>query len=79
MLAVPEFDHVCQGPGENVIVDLVRNPDSFPRLLQGVGAKSMAEWPTIDRTLWPKPASRKLRRICRRNPSCWRLRRAFLA
>lgn len=62
MLAVPEYDHVCQGPGENVIVDLVRNPGSFPRLLQGVGAKSMAEWPTIDRTLWPKPASRKLRR-----------------
>ena len=62
MLAVAEFDHICQGPGENVIVDLVRDPHSFSRLLQGVGAKSMAEWPAIDRTLWPKPASRKLRR-----------------
>src|SRR5688572_20438538 len=62
MLAVPEFDKVCQGPGEKIIVDLVTNPDAFPRLIMGVGAKSMAEWPMIDRTLWPKPASWKLRR-----------------
>jgi anaerobic magnesium-protoporphyrin IX monomethyl ester cyclase len=62
MLEVPEFDKVCQGPGENIIVNLVTNPDSFPRLVLGVGAKSMAEWPMIDRTLWPKPASWKLRR-----------------
>jgi anaerobic magnesium-protoporphyrin IX monomethyl ester cyclase len=40
----------------------VRDPSAFPRMIQGVGAKSMAEWPMIDRTLWPKPASRKLRR-----------------
>jgi radical SAM superfamily enzyme YgiQ (UPF0313 family) len=62
MLEVPEFDKICQGPGEKIIVDLVTNPDSFPRLVIGVGAKSMAEWPMIDRTLWPKPASWKLRR-----------------
>lgn len=62
MLEVPEFDKICQGPGEKIIVDLVTNPDSFPRLIMGVGAKSMAEWPMIDRTLWPKPASWKLRR-----------------
>jgi radical SAM superfamily enzyme YgiQ (UPF0313 family) len=62
MMAVPAFDKICQGPGEKVIVDLVRDPHSFPRLFQGQGARSMAEWPTIDRTLWPKPASRKLRR-----------------
>ena len=62
MEAVPEFDHICQGPGENVIVDLVRDPASFPRVIVGVGAKSMAEWPMIDRTLWPQPASRKLRK-----------------
>jgi anaerobic magnesium-protoporphyrin IX monomethyl ester cyclase len=62
MMAVPEFDKICQGPGEKIIVDLVTNPDSFPRLVMGVGAKSMAEWPMIDRTLWPKPASWKLRR-----------------
>lgn len=62
MTAVPEFDRICQGPGENVIVDLVRDPLSFPRVVVGVGAKSMAEWPMIDRTLWPEPASRKLRK-----------------
>ncbi len=62
MLDITAFDHVCQGPGEEVIVDLVKSPDSFPRLLQGTAARSMADWPMIDRTLWPKPASRKVRR-----------------
>jgi radical SAM superfamily enzyme YgiQ (UPF0313 family) len=62
MSAIPEFDRICQGPGENVIVDLVRNPDAFPRVIMGAGAKSMAEWPMTDRTLWPRPASRKLAR-----------------
>jgi anaerobic magnesium-protoporphyrin IX monomethyl ester cyclase len=63
MLAVDEFDRICQGPGENIILDLVRDPASFPRLVMGQGAKSMAEWPMIDRKLWPKPN--------------WRLRRRF--
>ena len=62
MKAVPEFDQICQGPGENIIVDLVKDPRAFPRVILGTGAKSMAEWPMIDRTLWPKPASRKLAR-----------------
>ena len=62
MEAVPEFDHICQGPGEKVIVDLVKNPANFPRVFMGTGSRSMAEWPTIDRTLWPKPASRKLQK-----------------
>jgi anaerobic magnesium-protoporphyrin IX monomethyl ester cyclase len=62
MLAVPEFDHVCQGPGESVIVDLVNDPQAFPRLLQATGARSMADWPMIDRRLWPQPASRRARR-----------------
>ena len=62
MLAVPEFDHVCQGPGEKVIVDLVRDPAAFPRLFQGESAKSMAEWPMIERTLWPKPVGWRVRR-----------------
>jgi len=61
MLEVPEFDKICQGPGENIIVNLVTNPDAFPRVVLGIGAKSMAEWPMIDRTLWPEPASAKLR------------------
>jgi len=62
MKAIPEFDRICQGPGENVIVDLVRDPASFPRVFMGASSKSMAEWPMIDRTLWPKPASRRLKR-----------------
>lgn len=61
MVEVEAFDYICQGPGEKVIVDLVRNPADFPRVLVGMGAKSMAEWPMLDRTLWPKPA-RRLRR-----------------
>ena len=60
MESVEAFDKICQGPGEKVIVDLVRDPDAFPRVIMGVGARSMAEWPMIDRTLWPKPASRRL-------------------
>ncbi len=60
MSAVSEIDKICQGPGENVIVDLVKDPDSFPRVFMGTGSKSMAEWPMIDRKLWPKPASRHL-------------------
>ncbi len=62
MTEIPEFDKICQGPGENTIVDLVRDPASFPRIFMGRAAQSMAEWPMIDRTLWPKPASRKVRR-----------------
>jgi len=61
MRAVPEFDRICQGPGENIIVDLVKNPMSFERVFVGIGAKSMADWPMIDRTLWPKPV-RSLRK-----------------
>ena len=62
MLAIPEFDHICQGPGEKIIVDLVKNPHAYPRLLQGEGAKSMAEWPMIDRELWPQPSGWQVKR-----------------
>jgi radical SAM superfamily enzyme YgiQ (UPF0313 family) len=61
MKAVQEFDRICQGPGENVIVDLVKDPLAHPRVIMGVSSKTMAEWPMIDRTLWPKP-HRRLRR-----------------
>lgn len=62
MEEVKEFDKICQGPGEEVIVDLVRDPSAFPRLFQGKAASSMADWPMIDRELWPKPNSWQTRR-----------------
>lgn len=58
MLAIDAFDHVVQGAGEQVIVDLAKDPKSFPRLVQGRSAKSMADWPVMDRTLWPNPRIR---------------------
>ncbi len=61
MLQVEEFDRICHGAGEGIIVDLVRDPLSFPRVVEGVGAASMAEWPMMDRTLWPRP-HRRLRK-----------------
>lgn len=61
MVAVKEFDHICQGPGEGVIVELVKNPQAFPRVLVGQAAQSMEDWPLIDRTLWPQP-HRRLRK-----------------
>jgi anaerobic magnesium-protoporphyrin IX monomethyl ester cyclase len=63
MTDVANFDKICRGPGEGVIVDLVRDPHAFPRVVPGAGAKSMAEWPRIDRTLWPKPASPQLEKV----------------
>ncbi len=56
MESIKEFDKICIGAGEKVITDLVRNPDSFPRVFQGKAAATMEDWPLIDRTLWPKPA-----------------------
>jgi len=58
MKEVPEFDKICMGPGEATIVDLVRTPGAFPRIFPGRTVKSMAEWPPIDRTLWPEPGRR---------------------
>ncbi len=58
MQAVPEFDRICQGPGEKIIVDLLKEPQAFPRLVAAQGAKSMADWPFMDRTLWPNPKLR---------------------
>ena len=66
MEAVPDFDHVCRGPGEELIVDLVRDPASFPRTITGRGARAMDDWPALDRTLWPKPGA--LLRLARRHP-----------
>ena len=58
MEAVPAFDRICQGPGENIVGDLLRDPGSFPRLVVAQGAKSMSDWPMMDRTLWPNPKLR---------------------
>lgn len=62
MEKIDEFDKICMGAGENTIVDLVQNPDSYPRTFAGKGAASMAEWPMIDRELWPKPQGRRIKR-----------------
>lgn len=62
MESVAEFNKIIQGAGEAIIVDLVKNPSDYPRMIQGQGERSMANWPMIDRTLWPKPASRRTRR-----------------
>lgn len=58
MEAVSAFDRICQGPGEQVVVDLLRDPAAFPRMVIAQGAKSMSDWPMMDRTLWPNPRLR---------------------
>lgn len=55
MAAVEAFDHICTGPGENIIVPLATDPGAFPRLVPAAGSRSMDEWPTINRELWPNP------------------------
>jgi radical SAM superfamily enzyme YgiQ (UPF0313 family) len=62
METVEEFDKICMGPGEKVIVDLVKDPHSFPHLFAGEGTKSMGDWPMIDRELWPKPVGWRMKR-----------------
>ena len=61
LMEIPEIDHIVSGAGENIILDIVQNPDKFDRVTAGIGAKSMADWPQIDRELWPKP-HRRLRK-----------------
>lgn len=58
MLHINSFDHICIGPGESIIVDLAKAPESFPRVLTGERMKKMSDWPMIDRTLWPNPRQR---------------------
>lgn len=62
MEAVDAFDHICIGAGEKVIVDLVKDPKAFPRVFTGQGARSMTEWPLMDRELWPKPRGWRMQR-----------------
>jgi anaerobic magnesium-protoporphyrin IX monomethyl ester cyclase len=63
MTEVSAFDHICQGGGEETIVELVCDPGEFPRVVLGHAAKSMGDWPVIDRTLWPRPHRRLRKRF----------------
>lgn len=57
MEPISDFDYICKGGGEEIIVDLVRDPKSFPRIVNGINAASLNDWPDIDRTLWPNPGN----------------------
>ena len=62
IIKIKNFDYICQGPGEEIIVDLVKNPSFFPRVFNGKGSRTMKEWPMIDRALWPKPINNIMRK-----------------
>jgi hypothetical protein len=55
MESVAEFDHIVRGAGEGVIADLATDPRALPRVVTGVPARSLDDWPWIDRALWPNP------------------------
>ena len=57
MEPISDFDYICSGGGEEIIVDVVRDPKSFPRLIKGISSPSLSDWPMLDRTLWPNPKS----------------------
>ena len=55
MSSISDFDYICSGGGENLICDIVTNPKSFSRVVKGIPSTSLSDWPTINRTLWPRP------------------------
>ena len=57
MEAISAFDYICKGGGEEIICDLVRDPKSFSRIVNGINSASLNDWPDIDRTLWPNPGN----------------------
>lgn len=67
-----DFDYICQGAAEETIVDLVKDPTGFQRVFKGKGSKSMADWPFIDRSLWPNTPNvyLQLYRTWPLEPSC---------
>ncbi|MBI2264295.1 MAG: B12-binding domain-containing radical SAM protein [Armatimonadetes bacterium] len=58
MEASEVFDRICQGGGEKDITGLLKDPLAYPRVFAGQGARSMEDWPMLDRTLWPDPRRR---------------------
>jgi anaerobic magnesium-protoporphyrin IX monomethyl ester cyclase len=55
MESVGAFDRIVKGAGEQIIVDVATDPLAFPRVITGASARSMDDWPRIDRALWPNP------------------------
>ncbi len=55
MEAVADFDRIIRGAGEQIIVDVATDPLALPRISDGAAARSIDDWPVIDRTLWPNP------------------------
>jgi radical SAM superfamily enzyme YgiQ (UPF0313 family) len=55
MERVTAFDTIVQGPAEGNVAELVVHHGELPRVVTGVPLPSMADWPLIDRTLWPRP------------------------
>lgn len=70
MDAVPEFDVIASGAGENIFLDIIRDPAAFPRHVSGKSAASLNDFPWIDRTLWPKPDPRQTTGAWPLEPEC---------
>jgi len=70
MAEISAFDKICQGGGEKTIIELVTNPESFPRIFKGEDSSSLAEWPMIDRSLWPKSPDPREGRKWPMEPAC---------
>lgn len=54
MTETSHFDIICQGPGENLINDLVTQPNKFSRVVDARSYKTTNQETIIDRKLWPK-------------------------
>lgn len=54
MLGCEDFDVVCSGSGENLIVDIIK-AGSGPREISGIGVRELDQLPWLDRELWPRP------------------------
>lgn len=59
MESVKAFDHVVSGSAEGNVGEIVEHHADLPRVLAGRPLPSMADWPSIDRTLWPRPRRKR--------------------